>query len=100
MSLLAVAASAAFVMSGCAWHDTNRVDSDFGHSVRQMVAEQIVDLEAAHEPAVYGPSAFSGNVADSSVSGYEKAASEARVQREKNTRSPIPIVGIISGTEE
>lgn len=88
------------LISSCGWHDTTRVDSDFGTSVRLMVAEQIYDPEAAHAPAVLGPSTLKGNVADSAIEGYEKAAKEARVQRVKIPNSPIPVVGVTSSADE
>lgn len=98
-SYMLLVAAMTFI-SGCAWHDLSRVDSDFGLSVKQMVAEQIFDPETASEPAVYGPATLSGNTADAAIAGYEKASAEARIERTRNIESPIPAVGIISGTEE
>lgn len=88
------------LISGCAWNETSRVDTDFGNSVRNMVAEQIFDPEVAHDPPILGPSTLPGYAAKAAVDGQSTAASEARVQRERSERSPIPVTGVTSGADD
>lgn len=93
-------AGALMLLTGCAaWNEPARVEKDFGHSVRLMIAEQIYDPKAAQYPTADVP-VHDGAAADAAVSGYGIAATEARVERREQVGSPLPIVGIISGPEE
>ena len=80
-------------LSSCTWYETPRVESDFGVSVRQMVAAQIYDPKAASEPSLFGPDAHTGDAANIAVEAYLRASAQARVQRSRTSGSPIPIVG-------
>ena len=90
---------AGLLLGGCSFQDPSRVESDFGVSVRSMVSAQIYDPEAAAEPAVLGPATLGGVAATAAVDGYQNASRDARVERQRSTRSPLPIVGITSGSE-
>ncbi len=59
------------------------VEEDFGNSVRQMIAAQISDPEAAANPSPDAPYLLDGVSAEESVLGYRKDAKrEDNAQRE------------------
>ena len=65
-------ASVGFV-AGCSM-DPSRVEEDFGKSVRQMVAAQIADPEAASNPDLDGPDLLDGVAGEYSVDAYRDRA--------------------------
>jgi len=93
--LLPIAAGAiltiAMLSGGCAWHEPDRVERDFGESVRQMVQEQIHDKQAAARPAASGPDLLDGVTADTMLRTYRDATAEARVFRQQQPGNPVPV---------
>lgn len=88
------------MLSSCAWNEPTRVEKDFGNSVRSMIAEQLYDPQTARQPQRTAPETLSGAAALSAIEGYNAAARGAREQRVRQTGSPLPVVGTVSGTEE
>lgn len=84
------------LLTACGFSEPTRVEKDFGVSVRNMVAAQIYDPEVAADPEVLGPETLAGPAAQASVEGQLSAAQQARVNRQRDPRSPLPVVGIAS----
>ena len=80
-------------LSGCII-DPTHVEDDFGNSVRQMVAAQIYDPEAATMPDPEPPLLVDGVAASQSVIGYREDA-----KREDRTASSTDRVRILSVDE-
>jgi type IV pilus biogenesis protein CpaD/CtpE len=60
-------------LSACSM-DPVHVEQDFGNSVRQMIAGQISDPEAAVNPVPDAPDLLDGMSAEESLKGYRKDA--------------------------
>lgn len=94
-----VVITSTIVLTSCAaWNEPSRVETDFGQSVRAMVAAQIYDVQAAQNPSLEVPP-LQGTAADAGIYGYAGAASQARQQRTDSTGSPLPIVGIATDSK-
>lgn len=89
---LGAALAALALAGGCAWHEPERVEENFGASVRQMIAAQIADPRAASEPAEDGPNRLDGPTSQIGLEGYRGATGGARVFRDQRSSSnPVPV---------
>lgn len=83
MKLTYLSALALFTTLASCSMDPVYVEEDFGNSVRQMIAAQISDPEAATNPSPDAPDLLDGVSAEESVLGYRNDAKrEANTQRE------------------
>lgn len=89
----------ALFLYGCSWNEPVKVEDDFGHSVKAMIAGQLFDPAIAASPNALAPDTIDGETADSTIKSYRTAAEQARTQRSRNTSSPIPVVGTTTGNE-
>ena len=80
-ALSALIASSALALGGCII-DPTHVEEDFGSSVRQMIAGQIYDPEAASNPDENAPALVDGVAVTRAIEGYrEDAKREERRER-------------------
>lgn len=70
---LCLAISALPLFAACSM-DPVHVEEDFGASVRQMVAAQIEDVDAASNPPLEGPTMLDGVLAEEAITGYREDA--------------------------
>ena len=100
-ALAGLALAALALAGGCAWQEPGRVESDFGNSVRQMIAAQIDDPRAASAPAVDGPNRLDGPTSQIGLESYRGATGGARVFRDQRSSSnPVPVTAQGRQSEE
>ena len=99
LKALLVSTSGLLITACSSWTEPARVEADFGNSVRNMIAEQIYDPEAAQRPDA-GVPLGDGISSINGVNGFQQAGSEARVERIEQSGSPIPVVGITSDPDD
>lgn len=76
----------ALIISGCALSEPRRHEADFGNSVRNMIAEQTYDPDAAARHADQIPDGYDGELGSNVIKAYRKD-----VAKPKKIDRPIQI---------